>query len=295
MRDPAEVLQWGEWRPLADAGRDPTIPAEPGISRIRRVGHEDLDFVGHSGKGEANIRSRLGHLRNIYKEVKPSRAPHTAAPGLWELRQQTGEEFEVSVAPVMGSTSWRKGLVALVIARYRQEHHRSPTVQFGRMPIEYQPASSDSQQLMEAAGTYRGERTWQDASATPSIPPAGPFDGEPGAIDWGGHEWSPWIPLEDITEHRLKGSGLYRIRGHQLRHLAAIGHGNVKQRINSFRQPAVSRTAPRVEILGNPALLECSWVVNDSWDHHQRLELVNDLEAAHFLVTGEMPNARTHD
>lgn len=297
MLDLSEVLQWGEWRPLEGAWRDPAIPAEPGISRIRRVGHEDLDYIGHSGTDQANIRARLGHLRNIYREVRPASGPHVAAPGLWELRQLTGEEFEVSVAPVTGPTSWLRGLVALTIALYRQAHHRSPTVQFGRLPTASETSTSSSQQLMEPVVPYLGPPGATPAvDPAPSVPPVGPLDGDPTRLDWGGHAWSPWTPLAEIAAFRNQesGTGLYRIRGHQQRQLIAIRQGNVKQRLNDVRR-AGDPAHPHAGAHGNPALLEVSWVVNDSWDYHQRLELVNDLKAAHFLVTGELPTGQPHD
>jgi hypothetical protein len=73
-------------------------------------------------------------LRGVNGELMPSCDPHTAGPRLWALFHQTGEDFEVSVVPVEGSPPWRKGLEALAIALYRQEHARSPTVEFGRIP-----------------------------------------------------------------------------------------------------------------------------------------------------------------
>jgi len=38
--------------------------------------------------------------------------------------------------------------------------------------------------------------------------------------------------------------------------------------------------------------LECSWTTNDSWLGHQRLELENDLIAAHVLEHGAHPSAQ---
>ena len=92
--------------------------------------------------GAMTLRERLGMLRGVYGAVLPYRDPHTAGPALWALYHQTGEDFEVLVVPVEGSTPWRKGLEALAIAPYRQEHGRSPPVEFGRMPVGYGASSS---------------------------------------------------------------------------------------------------------------------------------------------------------
>ena len=92
--------------------------------------------------GTMTLRKRLGMLRGVYGELMPYRDPHTAGPAFWALFHQTDEDFEVSVVPIEGSTPWRKGMEALAIVRYRQEHGRSPAVEFGRMPAGYLASSS---------------------------------------------------------------------------------------------------------------------------------------------------------
>src|SRR5436190_5983999 len=52
-------------------------------------------------------------------------------PALWALRHSTNCDFEVSVVAISGNAPWRKGLEALAIGLYRQQHGRSPTVNFG--------------------------------------------------------------------------------------------------------------------------------------------------------------------
>jgi hypothetical protein len=55
------------------------------------------------------------------------------------------------------------------------------------------------------------------------------------------------------------------------------------------RRPAP--TTPQARWFGVPDL-ECSWTTNDSWLGHQRLELENDLIAAHVLEHGAPPSAQ---
>jgi hypothetical protein len=38
--------------------------------------------------------------------------------------------------------------------------------------------------------------------------------------------------------------------------------------------------------------LGCSWVINDTWLAHHRLELENDLIAAHVLATEKVSSAQ---
>jgi hypothetical protein len=104
MVDPTDLLRWGAWRPLVSASRDPEIPAAPGLYRIRRIGRQDLDYIGQTGMGTMTLRKRLGMLRGVYSELVPYRASHAGEPALWVLHHQTGEEFEASVVPVTGST-----------------------------------------------------------------------------------------------------------------------------------------------------------------------------------------------
>ena len=55
------------------------------------------------------LRRRLGMLGGVDAEELPHRDPHMVAPALCALCKLTGEDFEVSVAPVEGSTQWGKG------------------------------------------------------------------------------------------------------------------------------------------------------------------------------------------
>jgi hypothetical protein len=55
-----------------------------------------------------------------------------------------------------------------------------------------------------------------------------------------------------------------------------------------------SRTWPSLEtdqgkVFLEAGALEASWVVNPNWRRHERLELENDLIAAHTLEVGHQP------
>lgn len=143
----ADLLVWTPWCPLRTSPIDPVIPRLPGLYRVRRVGHDDLDYIGQTGM---RLGQRLAMLRGLYADEMPYRDPHTAAPALWALRHATGCDFEVSVAPVDGSTQWRKGLETLAISLYRQEQGCSPTVEFGRVPVGYLASSSNNSRLVRA-------------------------------------------------------------------------------------------------------------------------------------------------
>ncbi len=59
MANPAELLQWGPWQRLTSAARDREIPPAPGLYRIRRIGHDDLDYIDQTGMGTMTLRKRL--------------------------------------------------------------------------------------------------------------------------------------------------------------------------------------------------------------------------------------------
>lgn len=292
MSSVAELLDWTLWVPLLTSPSDPVVPRLPGLYRIRRVGRTDLDYIGQTGM---RLGQRLAMLRGLYADEMPYRDPHTAAPALWALRHATACDFEVSVAPVDGSTQWRKGLEALAISLYRQEHGCSPTVEFGRVPEGYLASSSNNSRLVKAGKRFRGgpRPGLVDASHASSIPPVGPLGGDPQAPDWAGHAWSAWTSLDAGSLRSIPaGNGLYRLRGDDDRTLLYIGQGRVPDRPLAHLAKLRIAEHPQAAIFGSHQRFECSWVLNGEWLSHQRLELENDLIAAHLLQLGDVPVAQ---
>src|SRR5688572_27321882 len=82
-------LVWSAWLPLWECWLGRMLPNVPGVYRIRRVGREDLDYIGQTGAGGMTLKKRMGMLRGIYGEVMPYRDPHTAGPALWALRHMS--------------------------------------------------------------------------------------------------------------------------------------------------------------------------------------------------------------
>jgi hypothetical protein len=74
MVNPADLLRWGDWRPLVGASRDPEIPHLPGLYRIRRIGRDDLDYIGQTGMGTMTLRNRLGMLLDLRRARAQSRS-----------------------------------------------------------------------------------------------------------------------------------------------------------------------------------------------------------------------------
>ncbi len=292
VADPAVLLMWSAWIPLEGCWRGVTIPTQPGLYRIRRAGRDDLDYIGQTGSGTMHLRQRLRMLSGVYAAEMPYRDPHTAAPALWALRHATGSPFEVSVCPVEGTTPWRKGLEALVIALHRQEHGYSPTVEFGRVPTGYRPSSQNNARLVAAGMRFRGGPSTDPRTAhEPGVPPAGPLDGNPEGETWGGHVWSPWVAPGTFQTVPPASSGLYRIRGESGAGLLYVGQGLVRSRLTAHVAKMRDPDQAQGRIFAAAPTLACSWVSGD-WLPHQRLELENDLVAAHLLATGQVPSAQ---
>ncbi|WP_190640887.1 hypothetical protein [Oculatella sp. FACHB-28] len=273
------------------------ILSKPGLYRIRRCGRSDLDYIGQTGSGTMTLRKRLGMLKGVYADVMPYRDPHTAAPALWALRHHLNCMFEVSVLPLQGDTSWRKGLEALATSLYRQQEGRSPNVNFGRILEGYSISSSNNKRLVDAGKRFRGGLTNRtEANHLPSMPPVGSLVDDPRSLNWCGHQWSQWQPLSTVVQQLPADKyGLYRLQSAHQTGLVYIGQGLVKARLNIHLKKASKppeKQDKQGEVFTSAEPLECSWVLNQDWHLHQRLELENDLIASHLLVTEQVPAAQ---
>jgi hypothetical protein len=120
----------------------------------------------------------------------------------------------------------------------------------------------------------------------------GELKGNPYTPDWCGHAWSPEQAVKvALGELPATAQGLYRIKrpGDQTS-LTYIGQGQVRERLAAHVHKAVLPKHRQASFFAGQ--LMCSWVVNESWCAHQRLELENDLIAAHVLATGAVPQAQ---
>src|SRR6478752_5476337 len=76
----ARVINWlanTTWQPLEGCWRTECITQSPGLYQIRRVGRENLDYIGQTGAGTMTLRRRLAMLAGVYQAHMPYRAPHT--------------------------------------------------------------------------------------------------------------------------------------------------------------------------------------------------------------------------
>jgi hypothetical protein len=105
--------------------------------------------------------------------------------------------------------------------------------------------------------------------------------------------WGAWVPLREVAGGQsAAGNGLYRTRGVDPGRLLYVGQGLIPARPFVHLAKARDPAHPQGRIFAAQAPLECSWVTNEDWLEHQRLELENDLIAAYVLATGEVPAAQ---
>jgi len=292
-------MEWTPWCPLDGQPVPNTIPPLPGLYRIRRAGRDTLDYVGQTGAGSMNLRKRLAMLRGAFAREMPYRAPHTAGPALWALRQISRQvTFEVSVAPLDAETPkpTRLGLEALALFEHREAWGASPTVNFGRMPDGFRISSDNNARLVAAGRRFRGgPTTANDESHVRGVPPRATEVTSPVSATWGGHAWTGWVTLEQAGGELPPpdARGVYRIRARGHSALLYVGQGKVRDRLRTHEAKTRRRDHAQGLVLKQAGPLECSWATYppEAPELHL-LEYENDLIALHLLATGVVPGAQ---
>jgi hypothetical protein len=74
--------------------------------------------------------------------------------------------------------------------------------------------------------------------------------------------------------------------------LVYIGEGSIRARLVTHMAKGRSPRDEQGRVFAVHFGLECSWMINNDWLPHQRLELENDLIAAYVLVLERIPPAQ---
>lgn len=287
-------LSWSHWFPLKDSGRNKEISTEAGIYRIRRLEQANLDYVGQTGNS-VGLRSRLGMLRGVYGRLMPYNDPHTLGPALWALKQLEQSDYEASVAPLpTASTPLRKGLECVVIAQHRQIHGYSPSFNFGRMPVGYSKSTQNNRKLVAKGKRQRGAATKEQLPChVEGIGPTGSLGGLISGESLLGLSWTEWMSAIDVID-MLSGDvvGLYRLRRKSMGQLLYVGQGKVRERVKVHVKKSEKPEHPQARTFSDPQYIELSYVSRSDLAEHQRLEIENDLIAAHVLGMGTAPAAQ---
>lgn len=266
-------LNWSTFVPLNDADSIRTLPAAPGVYRVRISGQDRLCYVGQTGR---DLRERLRELRrHTLAEEMPFNDPHTAACRLWSYRQADGLEYELSASPVDLPMAERMALECFLIWKYRIEFAASPLCNFGRLHPYY--FSSRNRSTGYRGGLLPGDR--QKPVGVKSMPPLLPVS-MPAATDWMTLHWSPFEQLMQNGPTSISGtSGVYKLLDEQDRLIYVGESADIGNRLRNHRQRAWGVPNVRFSICSLPEAQHAS----------QRLEVENDLIAGHYSTTSKAP------
>ena len=286
-------LNWSNWEPLENIGRNHNIPAERGLYRVRVRDAKSLSYIGETG---SSLRERLGQLSNgIYKNYMPYRDPHTAGPAFWSLLQLDPVDLEASVSPSLNlSKPQRKGLECLAIYEHRKNFNKSPTFNFGRMPLGYRMSSSNNKRLTDAGKRFRGGPINELLECHELG--MSPFEEVESSEVFDSHilkmSWSKWKKVENLSS--LSGSeyGLYILKDINKFNFLYVGEGKIKDRITTHLKKGFKEEHSQYEFFKNTKDITFSFFIDNRLKKFQRLEFETDLIGCHLKKFQSIPEAQ---
>jgi len=275
-------LQWTPWVLFSRPSDFRTLPADPGMYRIRARNGNALFYLGETGR---SLRERLGDLRrNTMKDVMPYNDPHTAAPSLWAWRHAEGIEFECSAAPVTladkkeEARKLREGLEFYLLWQYRLEADTSTWCNHGRFHPRY----------VKSTDRKKGFRGYRVADEEPDNPAGGPsllplqLVATPFAPNWMGLVWSNYTPLgqRSFLSGVPQSPGVYKIVDPNEEALLYVGEsGNLRTRLNTHAAKDWQHQTVFFSYVPLPAHTPA----------YQRHEIENDLLGGFYALTRNIP------
>lgn len=294
MQNHCTDLDWSDWFPIENIGKNKFIPIDEGLYRIRIRGENKLCYIGQTGN---SIRARLGQLsRGIFKDVMPYNDPHTAAPALWAERQKRKIEIEASFCILKKlTTAERKGYECISIYNHRLEYGCSPAFNFGRMPLGYRKSSSNTKRLKETGKRFRGGPINEvlQSHKLGLKPFSQPKQNHKNADKLLQLDWTPWMTTEALL-HRLGGSemGVYILKNINQTNFLYVGEGKIRDRIVSHLNKGKAKGHAQQYYFKDQKCIELTYVIDNKLEKHQRLEIENDLIALHIKSYNQIPSAQ---
>ena len=261
---------WSEWYPVLPPDEQEIEYEGPGILRICHSNLSGIHYVGHS---ESSIQSRVRSLGyELDNKKMPYTNPFSAAPCLWAIQQELGDEFFVSYYAVEDHQPVEV-LEDAYLTLYRMTTAQSPTANFGRMFPLYSKSSSSAREI-------RGEKLEQP----PATSPVGTEGLQIKEIDdvlsddWLGFEWHgpvDYYPnsLQGLSPSFPSYSGIFRVWEKGRSSLEAVGSA---RNLNSEIAAAIPDS-------------ESNWLVSYARREFRARSNVKEVESllsgAHYLAT----------
>jgi hypothetical protein len=264
-----EEQNWSEWYSISPPDEQQIEYEGPAILKICHSKLSGIHYVGHTDCVQKRARS-LGYELN--KEEMPYTNPFSAAPCLWAIQQELGDDFFVSYYAI-DEDQPAQVLEDAYLALYRMTTAQTPTANFGRMFPLYSKSSSSARGI-------RGERL-EDPSASRPVGAGGlQINNLDNVLSngWFGFDWSD--PVEYYPD-RLRGlspsfpsySGIFRVWEKGRDSLEAVG---TARSLNNEIASAVPNS-------------ESNWLVSYAqWEFRSRSdvkEIESLLSGAHYLAT----------
>lgn len=263
-------LDWTAWVPFI-GGDFATMPAGPGVYRVRVLSQSTLTYLGQTGR---SLRERLRALRrHTLAGEMPFNDPHTAAPSLWAWAHAEGYTYECSAAATSIELRERLALECWLLWKHRLATGSSVLCNHGQFHPRYTKSRNRST-------GHRGGLIEQGADLAVPCVSQRPLlaSGEPTGLDWMGLPWTPWRPLG--APLGIDGVALYRLRVAACPDLLYIGETlNVVARMMAHAKTYRELKSVEVSCLGLP-------VDSSKWSLH---ELENDLLGCYFDIVEKPP------
>lgn len=265
-----EEQNWSEWYSVLPPDEQQIEYEGPGILRICHSKLSGIHYVGHTDNSIQNRARSLGYELNN-KEM-PYINPFSAAPCLWAIQQELGDEFFVSYYAV-DEDQPTQVLEDVYLSLYRMTTAQSPTANFGRMFPLYSKSSSSKR------GT-RGERLEEPSVSGPVGTRGLQMNNIDNVLsdDWLGFDWCD--PVEYYPD-RLQGlspsfpsdRGIFRVWEKGKGSLEAVGTART---LNSEIASAVPDS-------------ESNWLVSYTQREFRSRSDIKEIESllsgAHYLAT----------
>lgn len=280
-------LSWTEWQPFAQPTAFKSLPATPGLYRIRAVGIEELFYIGETGR---NLRERLGDLRrNTLQTEMPFNDPHTAAPSLWAWRHAEQLDFECSATPLASvgdkeeARKRREGLEFFLLWQYRLEFGASTRCNHGRFHPRYTKSKARKDHFR---GSRLADGIPDELAGGPSLPPL-PHIATPPEQNWMGLQWSP---AELLAQSPLRGipasPGVYKILDGGTNELLYVGETeNLRKRLATHKKKDWQCQDATFSLV----------TLNDNIQKYQLHEMENDLLGGFYVGSQTMPKFQLID